>query len=113
MTALCVPQVAPQPLQKELGPLGTGTQRTVRDQLDAWGGFNGFFACLCADACIADKQGVEGMAPKLQPEEAPKQPTEQAAREAEAQAAEAPQEAPEAAPATKEAKAQAPKEAAK
>ena len=67
---------------------------------------------------IADKQSVEGMAPKLQPEEAPKQPTEQAARGAAAQAAEAAQEeapkaAAEAALATKEAKPQALKEATK
>ena len=33
--ALCVPQGATQALQKELGPLGTGTPRTVRDKLDA------------------------------------------------------------------------------
>ena len=58
MRALCVPQGAPQPLQKELGPLGTGTWRTMRDKLDTWGGFTGFFACFCADTCIADKEGV-------------------------------------------------------
>ena len=28
-------QGAPQPLQKELGPLGTGTRRTVRGKFDA------------------------------------------------------------------------------
>ena len=31
------PKGAPQPLQKELGPLGTGTRRTVRDKFDALG----------------------------------------------------------------------------
>ena len=41
MRALCVFQGAPQPLQKELGPLGTGTGRTVRYKLDALG-----FYCL-------------------------------------------------------------------
>ena len=37
-------QGAPQPLQKELGPLGTGTRRTVRDNFDALGGLLPFFA---------------------------------------------------------------------
>ena len=46
----------------------------------------GLFACFCAGTCVADLPGVEGIAPKLQPEEAPKKP-----REAEAQAAEATQ----------------------
>ena len=31
------PKGAPQPLQMELGPLGTGTRRTVRDKFDAFG----------------------------------------------------------------------------
>ena len=31
------PKGAPQPLQKELGPLGTGTRRIVRDKFDALG----------------------------------------------------------------------------
>ena len=38
MRALCLPQGVPLPLQKELGPLGTGTRRNVRDKLDALGG---------------------------------------------------------------------------
>ena len=37
MRALCVHQGAQQPLQKKLKPLGTGTQRTVRDKIDALG----------------------------------------------------------------------------
>ena len=37
MRAYCVPQGAPEPLQKELEPLGTGTRRTVRDKFDALG----------------------------------------------------------------------------
>ena len=37
MEALCVPQGAPQPLQKESGQLETGNQRTVRDKFDALG----------------------------------------------------------------------------
>ena len=31
------PKGAPQPLQKELGPLGTDTRRTVRDNFDTLG----------------------------------------------------------------------------
>ena len=38
MRALCVPQGAPPPVLKELGSLGTGTQRTVRDKFDTLGG---------------------------------------------------------------------------
>ena len=33
------------PLPKELGPLETGTRRTVRDKLDALGGLVPFIAC--------------------------------------------------------------------
>ena len=46
MRALCVPQGAPEPLQKELGPLGTRTWRTVRDKLDTLGGLLPFFFLL-------------------------------------------------------------------
>ena len=48
MRALCVPEGAPQPLQKELRPLETGTRRTVRDQLDALGGFLPFAAWIAS-----------------------------------------------------------------
>ena len=113
MRGSCVPQGAPRPLQTDLGALGTGTWRTVRDRLDAWGGFTGLFACFCADTCIDDKQGVEGMAPKLQLEAAPKKPRESEVQVAEAAQQGAPKEAAEAAPVPKEAKPQAPKEAAK
>ena len=33
---MCTPG-SPQPLQKELGPLVTGTRRTMRDKFDALG----------------------------------------------------------------------------
>ena len=36
--ALCVPQGAPQPLQKELGPSGTGSERNERDKFDTLAG---------------------------------------------------------------------------
>ena len=45
MRASCVPQGAPEPPQNELGPLGTGTRRTVRDKFDALGDLLFFFAC--------------------------------------------------------------------
>ena len=47
MRALCVPQGAPQPLQKELGPLGTGTHRTLRGKFNALGGLLPFFCLQC------------------------------------------------------------------
>ena len=45
MRAICVPQEAPEPLQKELGPLGTGTRRTMRDKLNVLVCLLPFFAC--------------------------------------------------------------------
>ena len=94
---------------KEIGTMGNEPSENREGQV----GHLGLFDCFCADTCIADKRGVDGMAPKLQPEEAPKKP-----REAEAQAAEVAQQevakqATEAAPVPKEAKLQAPKESTK
>ena len=46
MRALCVPHGAPQPLQKELGPSGTGLRRTVRDKFDTLAGLLPFFLAM-------------------------------------------------------------------
>ena len=53
--ALCVPQGAAQPLQKELGPSGTGLRRTVRDKFDALGGLIAFFCLQCTQHCKQKK----------------------------------------------------------
>ena len=41
---MCIPQGAAA-MQKELGPLGTGARRILRDKFDALGGLWPFFAC--------------------------------------------------------------------
>ena len=105
MRALCVPQAAPLPLQKKLGPLGTGTRRSVRNKFDAWAG-------LPASVQTQVLTSVEGMAPKQQPKGAPKKPKEAEAQAAEAAQREAPNEEAEAALVPKEGKLQAPKESA-
>ena len=46
MRALCVPQGAPQPLQKEFGPLAPQTRKTLRDKFDALGGYSLFLLTL-------------------------------------------------------------------
>ena len=48
--ALCVPQGAPQPLQNEWGPSGTGTRRNERDKFDTLAGLLPFFACSASGA---------------------------------------------------------------
>ena len=56
--ALCVAQGAAQPLQKELGPSGTGTRRTVRDKFDTLAGLLPFLACIAPSIASKKRQST-------------------------------------------------------
>ena len=69
---------------KGIGSIGDGHSENREVQVARFRVLFAFFAFFCADTCMVDKQGVEGVAPKQPPE----QPTEGAMEEAPKQAAE-------------------------